>query len=168
MRDKLNQLKVARLSKPGRYADGGGLWLQVSQWKTKSWIFQYTSPTAPKRTKNGREVGRVRHLGLGAYGKRDVTLEKARDLAGEARAQVKAGIDPIDGRKAERAQQRLQEAKRVSFKECADKYIAAHESAWRNDKHRDQWKNTLSTYAYPIMGELSVAEIDTALVMKVL
>ena len=39
---KLSVKKIDRTNKPGRYGDGGGLWLQVSQWKTKSWVFQYT------------------------------------------------------------------------------------------------------------------------------
>lgn len=49
---------------------------------------------------------------------------------------------------------------------CAEKYIAAHEASWRNEKHRGQWKSTLATYAYPIIGNRSVAAIDTALVVK--
>ena len=105
MRDLLSARKVETLKKPGRYCDGGGLWLQISQWNTKSWIFQYTSPTAPKRKKHGREVGRIRHLGLGPYGKHDVTLEKARILAGAAREQVRNGIDPVDVKRSYRFEQ---------------------------------------------------------------
>ena len=56
----------------------------------------------------------------------------------------------------------------MTFKECAERYIAAHRAGWRNDKHAGQWEATLATYAYPIFGELPVAAIDTALVMKVL
>src|SRR6516165_1178811 len=168
MRDLLSARKVETLKRPGRYCDGGGLWLQISQWNTKSWIFQYTSPTAPKRKKHGREVGRIRHYGLGPYGKHDVTLEKARELAGEARQQVRAGIDPVDARRSDREAKRLADAKRLTFKQCAEKFIHAHENAWKNDRHRAQWRSSLSTYAYPIIGELSVAEIDTALVTRVL
>jgi integrase len=168
MRDLLSARKVEMLKRPGRYCDGGGLWLQISQWNTKSWIFQYTSPTAAKRKKHGREVGRIRHFGLGAYGKHDVTLEKARILAGAAREQVRAGIDPVDARRSDREAKRLADAKRLSFKQCAEKYIATHQSAWKNDRHRAQWRSTLSTYAYPIIGELPVASVDTALVTRVL
>jgi integrase len=169
MRELLTARKCEQLNTPGRYCDGGGLWLQVSQFHTKSWIFQYTSPTAPKKKKkDGREIGRIRHFGLGTYGKRDTTLEKARDKAAKAREQVRNGIDPVDARKAERETKRLADAKRLSFKQCAEKYIATHEASWRNEKHRYQWKATLTTYAYPTIGELPVAEIDTALVTKVL
>ena len=166
MRDLLSARKVETLKKPGRYCDGGGLWLQISQWNTKSWIFQYTSPTAPKRKKHGREVGRIRHFGLGAYGKHDVTLEKARELAGKAREQVRNGIDPVDARRSDREAKRLADAKRLTFKQCAEKYITTHQGAWKNDRHRAQWRSTLSKYAYPIIGALSVAEIDTALVCR--
>jgi integrase len=168
MRDLLSARKVETFKRPGRYCDGGGLWLQISKWNTKSWIFQYTSPTAPKRKKHGRELGRIRHLGLGPYGKHDVTLEKARILAGAAREQVRSGIDPVDARRSDREAKRLADAKRLTFKQCAERYIATHQGAWKNDRHRAQWRSTLSTYAYPIIGELSVAEIDTALVTRVL
>jgi integrase len=116
----------------------------------------------------GREVGRVRQLGLGAYGKHDVTLADAREKAGELRKQVRSGVDPINTHRLHREQLRLQKARHVTFAQCADQYIAAHQSAWRNDKHREQWRATLRTYAYPIIGDLSVADVDTVLVRKVL
>jgi hypothetical protein len=56
----------------------------------------------------------------------------------------------------------------VTFAECAARYIAAHEKEWRNAKHRQQWESTLKTYAYPVIGTLPVAVVDTALVKKVL
>jgi integrase len=158
---------VEKAKKPGRYCDGGGLWLQVSQWGTKSWIFQYSSPTETKK-RNGREVGRVRQLGLGAYGKHDVTLADAREKAGELRKQVRAGLDPINTHRLQREQLRLQKARHVTFAQCAEQYISAHQSAWRNDKHREQWRATLRTYAFPSIGDIKVDEVDTVLVRKVL
>jgi integrase len=169
MRDMLTTRRIETIKQPGRYADGGGLWLQVSEWKTKAWIFQYSSPTAPKvRKPDGREIARVRHLGLGPYGKHDVTLARARELAARAREQVRAGIDPVDARKADRETKRLADAKRLSFKQCADKYIGAHEASWASPKHREQWKSTLAAYVYPTIGALPVQAIDTALVTRVL
>lgn len=170
VRDMLSATKVAKLTKPGRYCDGRGLWLQVSKWKNKtnkSWIFQYASPTKTK-LKGGREVACVRQFGLGPYGPRDVRLEEAREKAADARKQVRAGIDPIDAHQANRAAKRLELAKRVTFQTCADQYIASHQSSWRNEKHQYQWKATLASYVNPIIGALPVAEIDTALVLKVL
>ena len=154
-RDKLSATRVAKATARGRYGDGGGLWLQVSKWKTKSWVFQYTAPN-----------GRVRQLGLGSL--HDVTLAEARDAADAARKLVKADIDPIEARREKRSQARLAAAQHVTFKDCAEKYIAVNKDAWRNEKHVAQWKATLATYAYPTLGALSVASIDTGLVLKVL
>src|SRR5262249_22805187 len=68
----------------------------------------------------------------------------------------------------DRAQRGLEDAKAITFKSCADAYIAAHRAGWRNAKHAAQWEATLATYAYPVLGGLPVQAIDTALVMKVI
>ena len=77
-------------------------------------------------------------------------------------------IDPIAARNALAAEKRRAEARGTIFEDCAEQFIAANQAGWRNRKHRQQWRNTLATYAYPIIGDLPVAEIDTALVFKVL
>ncbi|MFP3185915.1 MAG: site-specific integrase, partial [Paraburkholderia sp.] len=59
-------------------------------------------------------------------------------------------------------------ADEISFQHCAEKYIDAHRTGWKNIKHAEQWTNTLTTYAYPVFDSRSVAAIDTTLVMKVL
>jgi integrase len=105
-------------------------------------------------------------MGLGDFDR--VSLKDAREKARQAYKLVSDGTDPIDERQARKAAIALEKAKTITFKECAEKYIAAHEATWRNDKHRDQWKNTLATYAYPVIGKLSVADIDIGLVLKVL
>jgi integrase len=152
--NKLNTLAINRLSKPGLYGDGHGLYLQVSISGTKAWLFRYM------------RHGRARKMGLGPFPA--VPLAKARQRVQEARRSVLDGIDPIDARNASRAQARLQAVKAVTFEECGKNYIAAHESGWRNEKHREQWANTLGRYAYPIIGNLSVAAVDTGLVLKVI
>ena len=78
------------------------------------------------------------------------------------------GIDPIDTRKAERAKAALESAKLPTFKECAEKYVAAHRDGWRNPKHAAQWAATLRTYAEPEIGSVAAQDVDTALVMKIL
>ena len=161
--DKLSATKVAKVRTPGRYGDGLELRLQVTHWKTKSnktnvnksWLFQYTALN-----------GKVRQLGLGAL--HTLSLAEARQRARAARQLVLDGVDPIDARRAQRESARLEQAKRVTFQQCADQYIASHQSAWRNAKHREQWTVTLRTYVNPVIGALAVAEIDTALVLKVL
>jgi integrase len=156
MRDanRLTAVAVARKKNPGRYGDGLGLWLQVSPSGTKSWLFRYM------------RNGKARQMGLGAV--HTVTLAEARETAGNCRKLLLAGLDPIEARRAERMQSRVEAARGTTFKDCGERYIIAHEAGWKNEKHRNQWKTTLATYAYPVLGELSVAAIDTALVLKVI
>jgi integrase len=152
--ERLSDLAVRRASKPGFYADGRQLYLQVSPTGTKSWLFRFA--------RHGRE----RWMGLGPYP--DVPLAEARQKAFDARRLLRDGVDPIEARRTARYAARLDEARGLTFKDCAERYIAAHEAGWRNAKHRAQWRSTLETYAFPVLGELSVAAIDTALVMKTL
>ena len=84
------------------------------------------------------------------------------------RKQVRDGIDPIAAREAQRADLRREAAQAVTFEQCAKAYIASHEAGWKNEKHRAQWRFTLATYVYPVIGPLPVKSIDTGLVMKIL
>lgn len=150
---RLNTLAVNRAAARGYYPDGGGLYLQVSATGTKSWVYRYAA-------------GRTHDMGLGSVA--DFTLAEARERARECRQQRARGIDPIEARRTVTAETRIEETKTISFKVCAERFMAAHEAGWKNPKHRVQWRSTLEGYAYPTIGELSVAVIDTALVMKVL
>jgi integrase len=152
--ERLSDLTVRRSKKPGFYPDGRQLYLQVSPTGSKSWLFRFA------------RQGRERWMGLGPYP--DVSLAEARQKAFEARRLLRDRIDPIEARRTGRNAARLEEARGLTFKDCAERYIAAHEAGWRNAKHRAQWRSTLKTYALPALGELPVAAIDTALVMKVL
>lgn len=151
---KLTAAHVAAVKKPGRYGDGNGLYLQVSRWGTKSWLLRY------------QLAGRPRGMGLGSLA--DVSLKVARDKARAARNLLIDGDDPIDTRKAKKQALRAESAKRISFKEAAEKYIDAHKIGWRNDKHTAQWTATLTTYAYPVIGKLAVSDIETGHVVKIL
>jgi integrase len=97
-----------------------------------------------------------------------VGLAEAREKARECRKLRHEGIDPIEARKARHAEQRLAEASAMTFRECAERYIEAHEAGWKNPKHAKQWPSTLGTYVYPVFGSLPVQAIDVGLVMKVL
>ncbi len=151
---RLTSLSVNRKKQAGYYADGDGLYLQVTSSGAKSWLYRYML------------AGRRREMGVGACA--DVSLAQARAKATGARQLVKAGHDPIDARDAEKARQRLEEARSITFDEAARLYIADHEGAWRNPVHRRQWKATLATYASPSIGSLSVSAIGTPEVTKVL
>jgi len=152
--NKLTSRLVAALKEPGRYGDGGGLYLQIGPTGAKSWLLRYMLNR------------KAREMGLGAVAL--VPLAEAREKAIEARRLVKAGTDPLDARQAEQARARVESVKAITFTECAAAFIAAHEATWRNPKHRQQWSNTLTTYAGPVFGDLPVAAVDLALVLKAL
>jgi integrase len=97
-----------------------------------------------------------------------ITLAEARDKAREARRALLDGADPLTAKRERRAHARLQAATGVTFKQAAERMMASHGAAWKNPKHRQQWRNTLATYAHPHFGELSVAAVDTGLVLKAL
>jgi integrase len=156
--ERLSSAKV-RHAKAGMHADGGGLYLQVTPGKeggqlNKSWLFRFALK------------GKERQMGLGSLN--TIGLSEAREEAERCRKLLKESKDPIEARKAERAAEQTAKAKSVTFEWCATEYMKAHESGWRNAKHRQQWHNTLSTYAYPIIGKLPVLDVDTGLVMQIL
>ena len=151
---RLSALTVRSLKAAGLHPDGDGLYLKVTSGGSKSWVFRYMLG------------GRARYLGLGSAA--SVELGKARELAAKARELVRQGIDPIEHRQQERAQTKLAEARGMTFRQCAEAWIASHEAGWRNARHRQQWPNTLATYVYPTFGDLPVGAVDTDLVLKVL
>lgn len=148
--NRLKPLQIDRQSKPGRYADGGGLYLIVGKTGAKAWAFLYMRD------------GRRRELGLGAL--QDVPVAAARQKATELRAVLDKGGDP----QLERDRQRVEAAPPVTFKDAAQQYVAAHKAGWRSPKHAAQWSSTLENYAYPFLGPMAVSAVDVADVLKVL
>ena len=151
---KLKALDVQRASRRGYYGDGGGLYLLVRPTGGKSWIFRF------------RERGRLREMGLGPL--HTISLARAREKARECREMRLDGLDPIKTRKAARERAQLEAAKAMTFKQCAEAYVAAHSAGWRSQKHEGQWVRTLETYVYPVFGGLSVHAVDVGLVMRAL
>lgn len=159
---KLNHALTAmsvKAAKPGRHADGGGLHLLVKKSCARSWVYRYMLK------------GKSRDIGLGTAGPDGISLSVARDLASALRLKVKAGIDPLAERQREAADAiaaaQAAEIAGITFKQVAEAHIKANESDWRNEKHRQQWRNTLSTYVYPAIGDLSVASICTPHVLQI-
>ncbi|MGO9681101.1 MAG: tyrosine-type recombinase/integrase [Beijerinckiaceae bacterium] len=152
--NRLSAVKVASTKKPGFYADGNGLYLQVTDSGSRSWVFRF------------KAGGRTRDMGLGSLS--TVGLAKAREMAAECRRLRLQGIDPIEARKGERVQAQLDAARSLTFDDCRDKFIASHRVAWVNDKHLKQWESTLKTYITPVFGALPVQNVDVALVLKAL
>lgn len=131
-----------------------GLYLQVVDTGARTWLLRATMG------------GKRRDMGLGGYP--DVTLAQARDKARAARSRVEQGIDPIEERRQARSALAAARASTKTFEDCVTAFMKAKESEWRNPKHRQQWQNTLDTYAGPVMGSLMVGDIELAHVLKVL
>jgi integrase len=149
----LNRLAAASikyLDKPGWYADGGGLYLEVDKNGRKRWAMRITV--------NGKR----RDFGLGPLHK--VTLAQAREVAADYRAKAYRGLDPIEHKK-----QRAQPPAPVpSFREAAEKVHRQRAEGWSNGKHTGQWINTLRDYAFPLIGDMPVSEVSTPDVLKIL
>lgn len=143
--NKLSAMKAAKLTTPGRHSDGGGLYLAVDPSGRRRWVFMYT--------RRGKRI----ELGLG--GGRDLSLARAREEAAALRALLATGVDPKS--------ERLRRQQGQSFGEIADQYIETMRPSWRNPKHADQWRMTLTKYAAPIRT-LPVGEITTEEVLVVL
>ena len=161
--NKLSAAAVRAASKRGLYGDGHGLYLQVSAFNTKTWVFRYMID------------GRGRKMGMGPL--HTVSLAEARNRAAAARLKVLDGVDPIDDAEAKRIERRLEAAKAMTFKDCADAYIKANRSGWKNDKHAAQWASTFNetkrgARVYPaataVINDLPVSAVDTGLLRKVL
>lgn len=147
--EKFSDLTVKRLSKPGVYGDGRGLYIRVTDTGSKHWIHRFTLR------------GKAHWMGLGPYP--EITLSEARLKNLEARRIRLTGVNPINARNAANAK-----ALSMTFQECADQYIASHRKGWKSSRYVDKWTNTIATYCGPVMGKLPVNEIDVALVMRVL
>jgi integrase len=151
---KLSAMEVAKTKGPAVLHDGGGLYLRVSETGTKSWVFRFQLD------------GKRRDMGLGPYP--DISLAEARAKALTHRKLRHDGIDPLEAKEAQRQAQRLSVTKGRTFREMAEEFIGRNEAGWLNAKHRQQWRNTLATYVYPVLGQLPVVAIDTGLVVQVL
>ena len=148
--NRLSGRTVATKTARGYYADGGGLYLQVSKVGTKSWIFRYARD------------GRTRDMGLGSVD--IVGLIEARAAASECRKQLHQGKDPIASRQAVLAA----EAGVPLFKEAARTFVDDHKAAWKNEKHVAQWLASLETYSFPVIGEKRVDAVMTQDALEIL
>jgi integrase len=152
--NRLKDVTVRKAKKPGLLADGAGLYLRVGPTGSKAWVFRY------------RRDGRLHDVGLGPL--HTVGLAEARQRAQEYRKLRLNGVDPLEARQAARSAAKLDAAKAITFRACADQYIAAHKAGWRNLRHAAQWPSTLAEYVYPTFGELPVQAVDVGLVLKAL
>jgi integrase len=110
--------------------------------------------------------GRRREIGLGGYP--DVTLSQARERAREAKDAIRRGTDPVEERKATRAALLAAQRRGLTFEDAVNRYLAAKEVAFSNEKHRGQWRSTLHGYALPVIGAMAVQDINVQDVLRVL
>ena len=136
------------------YSDGAGLYLHVGPSGSKSWVYRFML------------AGKSHDMGLGSIV--EFGLKEARERALKSRQLRRDGINPISDRDADRNALRLEAAKSITFKACAEKYITAHKAGWKNVKHAAQWESTLAAYAYPVIGALPVASIDVGHVTTII
>ena len=152
--NRLSAFKVEKAKEPGMYGDGGGLYLRVAEGGSKQWIYRYVTN------------GRPRDMGIGPV--HVLTLAEAREKAREASRLRLEGIDPIAAKHAQRAAAAVAAASAMTFRQCAEGFIRDNETSWSNAKHRLEWERSLAKYAFPVLGNLPVAAIDTPLVLKVI
>ena len=163
--NKLTHLRAANLvkaGKPARTGDGGGLWLDVRSSGRAAWVFRYSYQ------------GKAHEVGLGSC--RDITLVDARDKASSLRKLLADGVDPLTHQASEAQARLAAEQKRKltegrdknTFKRAAEDRITAKEAEYRNAKHRQQWRNSLAKYVYPVFGETPVEEVSREDVLRAL
>lgn len=155
MADNLTPLAIKKLNRKGLHFVGHvkGLALNISATGGRSWILRVVVG------------GKRRDIGLGAYS--ELSLDKARAAAIANRELIRQGIDPIEAKRQAQADLKAMQASFLSFEEAANQYIGAHEAGWKNTKHAAQWRNTLETYAFPVLGKLHVKDVALEHILKV-
>src|SRR5579863_7471947 len=132
---KLSSKKVEHLKEPGRYPDGGNLYLRITSKGAKAWVFIYAVG------------GKRSDIGLGAASK--ISLSAARSLATKMREAVALGSDP---RECLPSKERVIPPTIPTFGEFAESYIAGVEDGWKNAVHRTQWRNSLRDHAKNLLS----------------
>ena len=151
--EKLTERKAGQLNKRGYYNDGGGLYLRVAKGGSKQWVFRFTMD------------GRLREMGLGSA--EILPLKEARLKAHDCRKLRLANIDPIEQRRSQRTTARVNTARVMTFRKCAEGYLEAHWESW-DTRTQQAWAGTLARYAYPVFGDMPVAVVGLDLVLQVL
>ncbi len=153
---ELSAVEVKRLSGDGLHFVGGvpGLALQIIG-PAKSWLLRVAVG------------GKRREIGLGGFTSTNGVAE-ARRRALEARNKIDEGVDPVLAKQSAKAALKAARHAGITFKQAAEDFITQHQAGWSNAKHSMQWTSTLSTYAYPYIGALQVADITTSHVLDVL
>jgi integrase len=158
MRTGLLPASYRTMKKPGMHCDGAGLYMQITtdsdgNVRGRSWIFRY------------QRGPRVRDMGLGSCA--TLLLNEAREIARQQRLLLLQGLDPLDERNARVAKNIAVRAAVVTFDQAAESYMRQHRAGW-SPNHAAQWVSTLKSYASPVIGRMSVSDVTTTHIMKVL
>jgi integrase len=157
LKEKFTDIYVRNLSTPGRYSDSTvtGLNLQVKPNGKKYWALRYTLG------------GKRRDLSLGSYP--DTSLRQARIYAARCRADILSGHKPVAyWRLDSEAYSPTDVAQEIDFQTFAKEVIQLKSSSWSNKKHAAQWSSTIETYANPVIGKLTLNDITTDHIIKIL
>jgi integrase len=150
--NQLTPLKIAQLNKVGRYADGLGLYLEVTKEGNKSWAFRYMID------------GRARQQGLGPL--HTVSLQEARERARQQRQIILDGRDPIEARREFEAARKAEAKRNITFHKALNEFLGSERIAgFQNDKHRKQWRTTLES-VLPALGDMPLRSITPADVLR--
>lgn len=144
---RLTAVQVRQIKKPGRHADGGGLYLMVDPSGARRWVLRIVVQ------------GRRRDIGLGSA--RLVTLAEARETATLYRRTARSGADPV-------AEHRMSRSEALTFAAAARQVHAHYTPSWRNRKHAAQWLSTLETYAFPVFGAVAVDRVQSSDLLRAL
>lgn len=156
MSTNLNFKYVENLKKAGRYTDAlvRGLHLWVKPNLNKYWIFRYS------------QNGKQQNLSLGPYPL--ISIAEARILAQQARDKVRAGINPIKVRQDEKNAMKPQIKSKALFRDFATECVNTKRLEWKNEKHAAQWMYTLTEFAFPVIGDKALDEIEMEDILKIL
>ncbi|PKO62608.1 MAG: integrase [Betaproteobacteria bacterium HGW-Betaproteobacteria-18] len=151
---EIEDLQFSPQAKNALVGDGEGLYLGISKSGTASWLFRYM------------DHGKAKSVGLGGYP--STSLQIAREKAQTLRDARTGGIDPVQAKKAVIREQKLQLAKAKTFETCALEFIEFSRPSWKNVKHGQQWTNTLTQYAFPVIGKNGISDIHADDIVRIL
>lgn len=154
---KIREIEALQFSPQAKNAlvgDGGGLYLSISKSGTASWLFRYM------------DHGKAKTVGLGGYP--STSLQIAREKAQTLRDARTGGVDPAQAKKEAIREQKLQLATAKTFETCALEFIEYSRPKWKNVKHGQQWTNTLTQYAFPVIGKSSISDIHSDDIVRIL
>jgi integrase len=151
---EVEDLQFSPKAKNALVGDGEGLYLGISKSGTASWLFRYM------------DHGKAKSVGLGGYPA--TSLQKAREKAQTMRDARTDGIDPMHAKQEVIREQKLQQAKSKTFEACALEFIKFSRPSWKNEKHAQQWTNTLTQYAYPVIGKKPISDVQADDITRIL